>query len=75
MLGASLRDRATARDAGQEGDTRADTFYILMEGRAVARIAAVGLVREYSTGDCFGAGEREAQAQAQAQAHTGRGTP
>jgi CRP-like cAMP-binding protein len=37
-----------------EGDTRADTFYILMEGHAAAKIASVGVVREYSTGDCFG---------------------
>ena len=37
-----------------EGDTRADTFYILMEGHAEAKIASVGVVREYSTGDCFG---------------------
>jgi cAMP-dependent protein kinase regulator len=38
----------------EEGDTAADTFYIVFTGEAVASKRGVGVVKEYTTGDCFG---------------------
>ena len=38
----------------QEGNTAADTFFIVFSGVAVASKHGVGVVKEYATGDCFG---------------------
>ena len=38
----------------REGDPKANMFYILFSGQAVASKAGMGMLKEYSEGDCFG---------------------
>ena len=38
----------------REGDPKANMFYILFSGQAVASKAGMGVLKEYSEGDCFG---------------------
>jgi len=50
--------KTTSYAAGEniisEGETTANMFYIVFAGQAVATKASVGVLKEYSTGDCFG---------------------